>query len=73
MTRLNLKDKPYLGLLVLTFAALLVHGYHPAAEDAEIYLELGREIANSSDWPSWKDGVEFKAVRDETESERSAR
>lgn len=25
-------------LLLLTFAALLVHGYHPYAEDAEIYL-----------------------------------
>jgi len=27
-----------LGLLLLTGAALLVHGYHPFAEDAEIYL-----------------------------------
>jgi hypothetical protein len=27
-----------LMLLLLTFAALLVHGYHPHAEDAEIYL-----------------------------------
>jgi hypothetical protein len=26
------------GLLVLTAAALLIHGYHPYAEDAEIYL-----------------------------------
>jgi len=25
-------------LLLLTFAALLIHGYHPYAEDAEIYL-----------------------------------
>src|SRR5215467_9186921 len=25
-------------LLLLAFAALLVHGYHPGAEDAEIYL-----------------------------------
>lgn len=25
-------------LILLTFAALLIHGYHPGAEDAEIYL-----------------------------------
>ena len=25
-------------LLLLAFAAILVHGYHPGAEDAEIYL-----------------------------------
>lgn len=29
---------PLLVLLLLTFGALLVHGYHPWAEDAEIYL-----------------------------------
>ena len=30
--------KAYTALLVLSFGALLVHGYHPCAEDAEIYL-----------------------------------
>jgi hypothetical protein len=33
-----LKLKDYLLLLLLTLGALLVHGYHPWAEDAEIYL-----------------------------------
>jgi hypothetical protein len=33
-----LKRKETLLLLLLTFAALLVSGYHPWAEDAEIYL-----------------------------------
>lgn len=33
-----LKPKDLLLLLLLTFAALLVHGYHPWAEDAEIYV-----------------------------------
>lgn len=32
------KRKIPVGLLLLTFAALAVHGYHPYAEDAEIYL-----------------------------------
>ena len=51
MTRLNLKDKPYLGLLVLTFAALLVHGYHPAAEDAEIYIPGIKKLLNPALYP----------------------
>jgi hypothetical protein len=33
---LKRKDLPI--LLLLTFAALLIHGYHPGAEDSEIYL-----------------------------------
>jgi hypothetical protein len=33
-----LKLKDFLLLLLLTLGALLVHGYHPWAEDAEIYL-----------------------------------
>jgi hypothetical protein len=32
------KWKSTLGLLLLTLAALAVHGYHPYAEDAEVYL-----------------------------------
>ena len=33
-----MKAKELLLLLFLTLAALLIHGYHPRAEDAEIYL-----------------------------------
>jgi hypothetical protein len=33
-----LKLKDFFLLLLLTLGALLVHGYHPGAEDAEIYL-----------------------------------
>jgi Zn-dependent M28 family amino/carboxypeptidase len=36
------------------------------AEDAEIYLQLGQELANSSRWPAWRSGVEFKTARDRT-------
>lgn len=34
----GVKRKDIALLLLLTFAALLIHGYHPAAEDAEIYI-----------------------------------
>jgi hypothetical protein len=33
-----LKHKQLLLILLLTFGALLIHGYHPWAEDAEIYI-----------------------------------
>ena len=43
-------------ILLLTVGALLVHGYHPYAEDAEIYLPGVEKILNSSLFPS---GQEF--------------
>jgi hypothetical protein len=46
-----LKNKPYLPLLLLTFSALLVHGYHPAAEDGEIYLPGIKKILNPALYP----------------------
>jgi hypothetical protein len=40
-----------LGLFLLTFGALLVHGYHPFAEDAEIYLPGVERILNPNLFP----------------------
>src|SRR5579859_3670830 len=40
------------GLLLLTAVALLIHGYHPYAEDAEIYLPGVLKILNPSLFPS---------------------
>lgn len=51
MERLFLKIKTFLGLLVLTAVALLIHGYHPYAEDAEIYLPGVQKILNPSLFP----------------------
>src|SRR5271154_851364 len=39
------------GLLLLSAAALLIHGYHPYAEDAEIYLPGVMKILNPSLFP----------------------
>lgn len=44
--------KAALYLLLLTAAALLVHGYHPFAEDAEIYLPGVLKILNPSLFPA---------------------
>ncbi|RZJ19657.1 MAG: M28 family peptidase [Brevundimonas sp.] len=32
-------------------------------EDLEVYYRIGRELANSRDWPGWKPGSEFGPVR----------
>jgi hypothetical protein len=45
-----------LGLLVLTACALFIHGYHPYAEDAEIYLPGVLKTLNPSLYPQ---NVEF--------------
>ncbi len=52
MERLFLKIKSFIGLLVLTAVALLIHGYHPYAEDAEIYLPGVLKILNPSLFPA---------------------
>ncbi|GBQ85819.1 aminopeptidase [Asaia krungthepensis NRIC 0535] len=43
-----------------------------AAEDAAALYEVGRSLAFSRMWPSWKQGSEFKALRERTDSERPA-
>ncbi len=47
----NLNIKLIFGLLLLTGIALLIHGYHPYAEDAEIYLPGVLKILNPTLFP----------------------
>ncbi len=51
-----MKLKPIVILLLLSFGALLVHGYHPWAEDAEIYLPGVEKILHPELFPF---GAEF--------------
>ena len=44
------------GLLLLTLGALVVHGYHPCAEDAEIYLPGVQKVLHRELFPV---GAEF--------------
>jgi hypothetical protein len=46
------KTRILVGLLLLTGLALLIHGYHPYAEDAEIYLPGVLKILNPSLFPT---------------------
>jgi len=52
LERLFLKIKIPIGLLALTPIALLIHGYHPYAEDSEIYLPGVLKILNPSLFPA---------------------
>jgi Zn-dependent M28 family amino/carboxypeptidase len=40
------------------------------AQDAELLHMLGRDLANSREWPNWSATSEFRAERDKTASER---
>lgn len=33
-------------------------------QDASLFFKLGYQLANGQDWPKWKEGSEFKAVRE---------
>ncbi|MDH5608297.1 MAG: M28 family metallopeptidase [Cyclobacteriaceae bacterium] len=33
-------------------------------QDGELYYQVGQELANSDRWPKWKEGSEFKSIRD---------
>jgi Zn-dependent M28 family amino/carboxypeptidase len=33
-------------------------------QDIELYYDVGLAVANESGWPNWREGSEFRAVRD---------
>ena len=35
-----------------------------AVDDIQLLYQVGRNLANSTRWPGWKEGSEFKAIRD---------
>src|SRR3974390_264464 len=45
------KSNTVLLLILLSFATLFVHGYHPYSEDAEIYLPGVERLLNHSLFP----------------------
>ena len=52
MDRHSLNVKRIFGLALLTAGALLIHGYHPYAEDSEIYLPGVLKLLNPSLFPA---------------------
>ena len=41
-----------------------------AVQDIELFRMIGDELARSTKWPAWKDGSEFKAIRDTSTAAR---
>jgi Zn-dependent M28 family amino/carboxypeptidase len=41
-----------------------------AIQDLELYFRLGNALANSRSWPAWKQGSEFRAIREKTGASR---
>jgi Zn-dependent M28 family amino/carboxypeptidase len=41
-----------------------------AIRDLQIYYLIGRELANSTAWPNWRPGDEFRAIRDRSRAGR---
>ncbi|QGP78728.1 M28 family metallopeptidase [Sphingobium sp. CAP-1] len=41
-----------------------------AAQDVDLMLDIGRDLAYSTRWPEWKPGSEFKAARDRSAAAR---
>lgn len=56
-----MKRKSYLILLLLTFGALLLHGYHPYAEDAEIYVPGIVKMLHPAYYPTGQEFFETHA------------
>jgi Zn-dependent M28 family amino/carboxypeptidase len=46
------------------------HDYRGAAADVDLAYEIGRDLANSRDWPDWNEGSELKPIRARTAPER---
>ncbi|MFN3585429.1 M28 family metallopeptidase [Phenylobacterium sp.] len=46
------------------------HDYRGAAADVGLAYEIGRDLANSRDWPDWNEGSELKPIRARTAPER---
>ncbi|HAT40973.1 MAG TPA: peptidase M28 [Rheinheimera sp.] len=43
-----------------------------AQQDLWLFYQVGHELANSSQWPNWYDGKEFKAARDQARAATTA-
>jgi Zn-dependent M28 family amino/carboxypeptidase len=42
-------------------------------QDLAVYYDVGRVLANESSWPNWREGSEFRAIRDRSRAETAQR
>jgi Zn-dependent M28 family amino/carboxypeptidase len=41
-----------------------------AIEDLNVFYRIGHHVANSSEWPEWYEGNEFRAIREASLAEK---
>ena len=41
-----------------------------AVQDISVMYDIGSDLAHSDRWPTWKDGSEFKKIRDKSAATR---
>ncbi|MBK8285692.1 MAG: M20/M25/M40 family metallo-hydrolase [Ahniella sp.] len=44
--------------------------YAGSMEDINVYYELGRRLANSGEWPTWREASEFRLTREASDESR---
>ncbi len=44
--------------------------FNGMVQDLNLLYQVGEQIANSNDWPQWKENVSFKKIREKTAGER---
>ena len=44
---------------------------HGAAQDIELFQMILQDLGNSTRWPQWQDGSEFKAIREQSQVTRT--
>jgi hypothetical protein len=44
--------------------------FRGAAQDAQLLLDIGRDLAFSDRWPEWRPTSEFRAIREKTAAAR---
>ena len=42
-------------------------------QDLNAHFRIGVAIADSSDWPKWSEGNEFKAIREESQANKQSK
>ena len=52
------------------YAALWQRAFGTRARDLGLLYGLGRDLAESKDWPNWAQDAEFRATRDASASKR---
>src|SRR3546814_1455279 len=44
-----------------------------AIRDLELYYQIGRELAETEEWPNWYEDAEFRAIRDKSRAGAESR